>query len=229
MNRLISALLLLNIVSVSLPAYADNVSKTRELVDNATASVKNFTSDPDMTYLRRNLGAAEGLLIIPSMVKGAFIVGGSGGSGVLLAKGKNKQWSSPAFYTMGSGSIGFQWGGEVSEIILMVMTQNGMDHLMSSSFKLGADASVAAGPTGVGSKAQTADILAYSRTKGVYAGFSLEGAVVSVRPEYNTAYYGKAVRPLEILATRSVSSPHADKLRQSVADMIADANKQSSQ
>lgn len=221
MKKILSALLIFVLASLSLPSLADDLLKAREVVEKANLSVKNFTADPNMQYLRENLSDAEGLLIIPALVKGAFIVGGSGGTGVLLAKGKDAQWSSPAFYTMGSGSIGFQWGGEVSEIILMVMTQKGMDHLLSSSFKLGADASVAAGPVGVGTKAQTADILAYSRTKGVFAGFSLEGAVVKVRPKYNAAYYSKEVRPLDILVAQNISSPHADQLRNSVAALVA--------
>jgi len=221
MKKILSALSFFVLASLSLSSLADDLLKAREVVEKANLSVKNFTADPDMGYLRENLGDAEGLLIIPAMVKGAFIIGGSGGTGVLLSKGKDKQWSSPAFYTMGSGSIGFQWGGEVSEIILMVMTQKGMDHLLSSSFKLGADASVAAGPVGVGTKAQTADILAYSRSKGAFAGVSLEGAVVKVRPKYNTAYYGKEVRPVDILVTRNISSPHADQLRNSVAGLVA--------
>lgn len=221
MKKILSALLFFVLASLSLSSLADDLLKAREVVEKANLSVKNFTADPNMQYLRENLGDAEGLLIIPAMVKGAFIIGGSGGTGVLLAKGKDSQWSSPAFYTMGSGSIGFQWGGEVSEIILMVMTQKGMDHLLSSSFKLGADASVAAGPVGVGTKAQTADILAYSRSKGAFAGVSLEGAVVKVRPKYNTAYYAKEVRPVDILVAQNISSPHADQLRNSVAAMIA--------
>lgn len=220
----IAALLLFTITFVSLPCLADDALKAREVVEKANLSVKNFTADPKMSYLRDNIGDAQGLLVIPAMVKGAFIIGGSGGTGVLLAKGDKGQWSSPAFYTMGSGSIGFQWGGEVSEIILMVMTQNGMDHLLSSSFKLGADASVAAGPVGAGTKAQTADILAYSRSKGVFAGVSLEGAVVKVRPKYNAAYYLKEVRPVDILVAQNISSPHADQLRNSVTALVAAGN-----
>jgi len=224
MKNKITAMLLFTITFISLPCLADDALKAREVVEKANLSVKNFTVDPNMSYLRDNIGGAQGLLVIPAMVKGAFIIGGSGGTGVLLAKGDKGEWSSPAFYTMGSGSIGFQWGGEVSEIILMVMTQNGMDHLLSSSFKLGADASVAAGPVGAGTKAQTADILAYSRSKGVFAGVSLEGAVVKVRPKYNSAYYLKEVRPVDILVAQNISSPHADELRNSVVALIAAGN-----
>lgn len=207
------------------PGVADDLLKAKELVEKANISVKNFTFDPNMSYLRANLHKAEGLLIIPALIKGAFIVGGSGGSGVLLARGTDARWSSPAFYTMGTGSIGFQWGGEVSEIILMVMTKTGMDKLLSSSFKLGTDASVAAGPVGVGAKAQTVDILAFSRTKGIFAGVSVEGAVIKVRPEYNAAYYGEEVRPVDIILGGKVENPHANPLRNSVAALVAEGNR----
>lgn len=220
MKKLFPTLLLLCVSSFAVNAHADNAAKSRELVERANLSAKTFAKDPNMSYLHANLGKAEGVLIIPALIKGAFIVGGSGGSGVLLAKGDNNQWSYPAFYTMGSGSIGLQIGGEVSEIVLMVMTKGGMDSLLASSFKLGTDASVAAGPVGVGAKAQAVDILAFSRTKGAFAGLSLEGAVIKVRPEYNSAYYGRDIRTTDIFVTKAVSNPHADELRNSVAEMV---------
>ncbi len=222
MIKKIVAVFLLSIFSTYL-SYADSKEalKAQELVTKANLAVKNFTADSNMSYLHDNLDEAEGLLIIPALIKGAFIIGGSGGSGVLLARGKDNEWSYPAFYTMGTGSIGFQWGGEVSEIILMVMTQKGMDKLLSSSFKLGTDASVAAGPVGVGAKAQFADILAFSRAKGVFAGVSVEGAVVKARSQFNAAYYGREVSPVDILVLKKVSNPHADGLRDSVSTLVS--------
>ena len=219
MKRLF-ALLWLLCFSYGSVTYADDALEARELVDKANLSVKAFAADTNMSYLRDNLGDAEGLLIIPALIKGAFFFGGSGGSGVLLAREKGNRWTYPAFYTMGSGSFGFQWGGEVSEIILMVMTQRGMDKLLTSSFKLGFDTSVAAGPVGVGAKAQAADILAFSRTKGAFAGVSVEGAVIKVRPQYNAAYYGKNVRPADIIVSKSARNLHADELRRSVSALV---------
>lgn len=220
MKKILQILLLVCGSSVVLFSNADDVAKSRDLVDKANLTAKAFAEDSKMSYLHENLPRAEGVLIIPALVKGAFIVGGSGGSGVLLAREENGQWSYPAFYTMGTGSIGFQIGGEVAEIVLMVMTKGGMDSLLASSFKLGTDASVAAGPVGVGGKAQAADIIAFSRTKGAFAGVSLEGAVIKVRPEYNSAYYGKEVRTTDIFITKAVSNPHADELRNSLASMV---------
>ncbi len=101
----------------------------------------------------------------------------------------------------------------------MVMTENGIDALLSSEFKLGADVSVAAGPVGAGAKAQTADIIAFSRTKGIYGGINVEGAVVKIRNDRNRAYYGRGVRPTDIFVTRSVSNPGAEGLRQTIAQV----------
>ena len=194
-------------------------AKTKKIVNLATQAVNNFSTDPDMQWFRNNMQNAKGILILPKQFKGGWIIGGSGGSGVLLTKSSGNVWSDPAFYTMGSGTIGLQFGGEVSEIILMVNTQKGIDALLTSSFKLGGDASVAAGPVGTGAKAQTADILAFSRTKGAYIGANLEGAVIKVREKFNTEYYGKPASPREILIEHTATNPHADKLRNSVANL----------
>ena len=145
----------------------ESLSKAEGIVDAAENSVEAFTIDPEMKWFRDNMTNAKAVFIVPQLVKGGFIFGGSGGSGVLLAKGDGNIWSDPAFYTMGSGTLGLQIGVEVSEIILMVMTDRGIDALLTSSFKLGGDVSIAAGPIGAGAKAQTADIFAFSRTKGI--------------------------------------------------------------
>ena len=213
--RLFLACLLL---ATSLHASA-NETTAEAIVDSATKSVNNFTIDPDMQWFRDNMSKAKGVFIVPQLVKGGFIFGGSGGSGVLLAKGKGNIWSDPAFYTMGSGTIGFQIGVEVSEIILMVMTDKGINALLNSSFKLGGDASIAAGPIGAGAKAQTADILAFSRTKGAYGGINIEGAVIKIRQDWNTAYYRGETSPRSILVERSATNPHADDLRSAVANL----------
>jgi len=118
---------------------------------------------------------------------------------------------------MGSVSFGLQFGGEASEIILMIMTEKGMDSMLTTSFKLGADATVAAGPVGTGAKAATADILAFARSKGAFAGISIEGAVIKPRDGWNASYYGKTVSPADITIRHMVSNPHADKLRSLVA------------
>lgn len=206
-------------------ADTKDVERARQLVEEATSTAKMFTDDPNMSFLHANLAKAEGVLIIPKHGRAALIVGGAGGSGVLLKRQSGNQWSYPAFYTMGSGSIGLQAGGGVSEIVLMVMTKRGMDSLLDSSFKLGLDTSVAAGPIGVGAKAQTADIQAFARTKGMFAGVSVDGSVIKVRDDYNSAYYGKDIPTVEIMGSDNVSNPHAEQLRTAVAAMVqVDAN-----
>ena len=199
---------------------SDTEDEQQALVDNANASAKRFSADPDMAWFRDNLDDAEGLLIIPTSIKGGFIIGGSGGSGVMLARRPDIEWSYPAFYTMGSVTFGLQIGGEVQEIVLVIMSKAGRDAMLTNEFKLGADISVAAGPVGAGAKAQTADVLAFSRTKGgLYGGLNLEGAVIATREGWNRAYYGEDVRAVDILITGTASNPGADALRETVADI----------
>jgi lipid-binding SYLF domain-containing protein len=199
---------------------SDTEDEQQALVENANASAKRFSADPDMAWFREHLDDAEGLLIIPTSIKGGFIIGGSGGSGVMLARRPDIEWSYPAFYTMGSVTFGLQIGGEVQEIVLVIMSKAGRDAMLTNEFKLGADISVAAGPVGAGAKVQTADVLAFSRTKGgLYGGLNLEGAVIATREGWNRAYYGEDVRAIDILVTGTASNPGADALRETVADI----------
>ena len=193
------------------------------LVDKARVTFDTFMKDQNQLWLRENLNQAKGLIIIPSLLKAGFFVGGSGGSGVLIVKDeKTGQWSQPAFYTLGAGSLGIQFGAEAAEIIMMVRTQKAVDALFTSSFKLGADTSIAVGPVGAGVKSNiVADILSFSRTKGAFAGVSLEGSVISTKDKWNAAYYGKALSPADIIVKRSVSNPGAKNLLTSVAKAAA--------
>lgn len=193
---------------------AEDFSKPEELVLKGEAVFKSFMSDPNMGWFRDNVGNAKGIFIVPQMLRGGFFIGGSGGSGALLAQDrKNDTWSYPAFYTMGSVSFGMQIGADTSEIVLMVMTDRGMEAMLSTEFKLGGDVSLAAGPVGASAKAQTADILAYGRSKGAFVGIAIDGAVVAPRHEWNTNYYGKEVLLTDILINQTVQNPQADNLR----------------
>ncbi len=197
-------------VSASDKDYSD----PQALVDQSSVVLQTFKDDPNMTWFRDNVQRAKAIFIVPQMLRAGFVIGGSGGSGALLSRDiKTGDWSYPAFYTMGSVSFGLQAGGETSEIILMIMTEKGMDSMLTSSFKLGADASVAAGPVGTGVKAATTDILAFARSKGVFAGVSIEGAVISPRNKWNASYYGQPATPADITIRHMVTNPHADKLR----------------
>jgi lipid-binding SYLF domain-containing protein len=196
--------------------------KEQSTVEQARQTITNFARDPNMVWFRDNIGRARGVLIIPTSVKAGFIVGGSGGNGVLLGRSpRTGRWSYPAFYSLGSLTFGLQIGGEVSEIVLMVMTNRGMDALLSTSFKLGGDVSIAVGPVGAGAKAQVADIIAFARTKGLYGGINIEGAIVSTDDDANAAYYGRRVSPSDIFVRRIVRNPGADGLRATVARIAA--------
>lgn len=191
-----------------------NEDRLQLLVDRAKLTFEEFVADPNMRWFRENLKDAKALLIIPRLGKGGFIVGGSGGSGTLVALDeKTGKWSNPAFYTMGSVTFGLQIGGAAEAVVVMVRTKKGLDKLLASSMKLGADASAAAGPTGGGSGAATADILSFAKSKGAYIGATVQGAVVGTKDKWNEAYYGKPVRPVDILILRKVNNPKADKLQ----------------
>lgn len=193
-----------------------------DLVDRANTTLENFAADSTMTWFRDHIKDAKGVFIVPRMWKGAFFFGGEGGTGVFLAKDEaTGEWSDPAFYTMGTASIGFQFGVQAAEIVLLAMTQRGVESMLTNTFKLGADVSVAAGPVGAGLEGATAvlsaDLVTFSRTKGLFGGISLEGAVIAVRDESNRRYYGKEVRPTEILMMRTVSNPQSARLRNALA------------
>ena len=201
-------------------ARAADVSDTADaqaLVLKSDAVFRSFMADPNMSWFQNNVDRALGIFIVPQMLRGGFIIGGSGGSGVFLSRNpKTGTWSYPAFYTMGSVSIGFQIGADASEIVMMVMTEKGLNAMLSTEFKLGADVAVAAGPVGASAKAQTADVLAFGRSKGVFGGVSIEGAVIAPRSTWNNAYYGQPVDPVDILIRNSVSNPQADQLRKAM-------------
>ncbi|MBW1800562.1 MAG: LysM peptidoglycan-binding domain-containing protein [Deltaproteobacteria bacterium] len=201
-----------------LPAGAGAVEQ-QGIVDKARITFQIFMQDENMVWLRDKLPNAKGLLIVPGLLKGGFIIGGSGGSGVLIVRDeKTGQWSQPGFYTMGSVSFGLQIGGEAADVIMMVRTRRALEKLYSSSIKLGGDTSIAAGPVGVGAKSNiTADIVSFALAKGAYAGLSFEGAIIAIRDKWNKAYYGMAVRPIDIFVKRSVSNPGSAELRKTVA------------
>jgi lipid-binding SYLF domain-containing protein len=206
------------------PARADDAQDARQLVEKAKLTVEQFQADENMNALRDLAKKARGMLILPQMLRGAFIVGGSGGTGVLVARdAKSNQWRGPAFHTLGGASFGFQAGADAAEVIILAMTERGVTKLLSPQVKLGADISVAAGPVGGGAAAATAglsaDLVSFSMSKGLYGGFSVDGSVAAVRAALNQAYYGKPVTPTDILLKSSVKNPHASGLMEAVAKL----------
>jgi SH3 domain-containing YSC84-like protein 1 len=202
------------------PAVADDKIEARQLMEKSALTFQSFMKDENMGVMRDLLKNARGMLITPQLLQGAFIVGLSGGSGVFVGRDGKGQWNGPVFYTVGGASIGLQIGGEASEVILLIMTDRGVTAFQSNNFKLGADVGVALGPVGMGVAAETAnlsaDILSFSRSKGLYGGVSLQGAVAATRDDLNRAYYGKDVKPSDILIRPTVSSPQALKLLEEI-------------
>lgn len=199
-------------------AWASDADDARGIVEKSHAVFKDVVGTKDFDSLRAGLKHAKGVLIYPQVLKAGFFLGGSGGTGVLLVRGANNDWSNPAFYTMGAVSFGLQFGGEAAEIIMLVNSQKAVDSLMTNKVNLGGDASVAAGPVGAGQKANvTADFVSYAKSKGAFLGMSVEGSVLDVRESLNNAYYGKSVTPIDIVIKRSVSNKQADSLRAAVA------------
>lgn len=193
------------------------------LVDKARITLDSFAGDPEMIWLRDNLGRAKGVLIIPDMFKAGFFFGGSGGSGVLLVRDEETgAWRGPAFYILGSVNWGLQIGAQKAEVVMMVMSPAGIRALLSSNFKLGGNASVAVGPMGVGAGGATApnlsaDYLSFSRARGIYAGLILDGAVVKVNHNANRAYFNEEVTPADILTAGRVTNPQAAELLRAVS------------
>src|SRR6266496_6368361 len=186
----------------------------RNLVTDATLTLANFLSDPDMTWLQRNLKQAKAVVVAPQIAKAGFILGGSGGRAVVVARdAKSGKWVGPAFYTVATASVGFQAGISVSEMVTLVMTEKGLNTLLSDSFKMGGDAAVAAGPVGAGAQTDlVADVVSFSRAKGIYGGINFDGTIVSTSDKWNRIYYGKPVTASDILVRMSVRSKQANEL-----------------
>jgi len=202
------------------PAVAQEEGReAQKLVDAALKSFGRIVADPSLGWFRETLRDARGILIVPNLIKLGFIVGGAGGSGVFLAReAQARAWSYPAFFRLNAASLGLQVGASVSEVALIVMTDQGMRSVLSSEFQLGVDVSLAAGPLGTGAKIATADVLAFSRGRGLYGGLTLESALISPREDLNQAYYGNPVSPAEILVRGKVSNLGADPLRTVLAE-----------
>jgi lipid-binding SYLF domain-containing protein len=180
-------------------------------VKAAEATLAEFQKDPEMVWLRQNMKNAKAVLVSPSIFKAGFIYGGSGGRGIVLSPGQGgRPWNGPAFYTLATVSIGFQAGAQTSQVVAMFMTDKAMSSLLSSSFKLGGDLSVAAGPVGGAIAAPiVGDVVIFTRSKGLYGGANLDGTVISIDEKGNRAFYGRDVSPVDILVKGVMPSANA--------------------
>lgn len=172
-------------------------SKATDRVQAAADVLDQIQNTPDKGIPEDVLRSAECVAVVPSMLKGGFIFGGKYGRGLASCR-TPKGWSSPAFFTVEGGSFGFQIGGQAVDLIMLIMNDNGMKSLLSSKFELGADASVAAGPVGRLAEGDTdwkmrAEVLTYSRARGIFAGVTLNGAVVKQDKDSTREFYGHMV------------------------------------
>ena len=199
------------------PAFSADATTQQQIVDKAQLTLEAFASDGQLKDVFKQLSKeARALFIIPQFMRGAFIFGGAGGSGVLIARDERTgKWGDPVFYNIGSASFGAQIGADVSEMVLVVRTRKGLEEFYTNDFKLGANAGMATGPVGAGMAAQgiTADIISYARQKGAFAGMAIDGAFVSVSNDSNQAYYGKSVRPTDIIVKKDIGNPKSLQLR----------------
>jgi lipid-binding SYLF domain-containing protein len=182
---------------LALSAAADDQSKAADRVQAAADVLNAIQAAPDQGIPEEVLGSAECVAVVPSMLKGGFIFGARYGKGVASCR-TPKGWSAPAFFSVKGGSFGLQIGGQAVDLVMLIMNQNGMRNMLSSKFKLGADASVAAGPVGRHAAADTdwkmrAQVLSYSRARGIFAGLELNGAVIAQDKDSTREFYGHMV------------------------------------
>ncbi|PIW28651.1 MAG: hypothetical protein COW30_06975 [Rhodospirillales bacterium CG15_BIG_FIL_POST_REV_8_21_14_020_66_15] len=194
----------------------------RHVVQAATATVERFTTVPQLADAAKHIATARALVVLPNLVKAGFIAGGEGGNGVLLARSAGGGWSQPVFLALGAASVGLQAGVQQTEVILAIRSEEALHAVLKNQGSIGADSGITAAVYGAGIKGATttnagADIIAFANSKsGLYAGFSLEGAVFFRRRDLNEAFYGPGATPESILAGGR-SNPAAEPLIQALA------------
>ncbi len=217
----IVGLLAAALASVSLHAANDAVRR----LETSAIVLDEIMAAPDKGIPQDLFNKSACVVIVPGLKKGAFIVGGKFGKGFIECRKEGGAWSAPAAIRVEGGSVGFQIGGSETDVVLLVMNQRGMDKLLSSKFTIGADAAAAGGPVGRTSSAETdaqlhAEILSWSRARGVFAGISLEGATLRPDDDSNKDLYGRPLTNREIVTGNVTPPPAASKL-------IEDLNKYS--
>src|SRR5207245_10685384 len=209
MNRLVILCVMISVTVAAVAAAADN--KAVDRVQAAADVLNEIQGAPDQCIPDAVLGSANCVAVVPTMLKGGFILAARYGRGVASCR-TPKGWSAPAFFTVEGGSVGFQIGGQAVDLVMLIMNKEGMNNLLSSKFQLGADASVAAGPVGRHAAADTdwkmrAQVLTYSRARGVFAGVSLDGARNKEDKDSTRDFYGRMV-PFNTSLTGEVDAPN---------------------
>jgi SH3 domain-containing YSC84-like protein 1 len=194
-----------------------------ERVDKSSAVMTEIMKIPDKSIPHDLLQKAKAIVVFPGSIKAGFIVGGQGGKGLAISRLGNG-WSAPAFMNMGGGSVGLQIGGEKTDYVLLIMNDKGLRGILEDKFEVGGEGSVAAGPVGRTTAASTnasmdAEILTYSRSKGVFGGISLKGVVISQDKDMNTGVYNKQAK--EILGVPGVAATAAPSALQKFPNTVA--------
>jgi SH3 domain-containing YSC84-like protein 1 len=231
MNKLIVCLLTV-LMSFSTSAFAADSEHEQDRVKEAGEVLKEILNIPD-DIPQDLLDKAECIVVLPSVKKGAFGIGGSYGRGVMICRGGQHytgKWGAPALYALEGISIGFQLGGQATDFVLLVMNPKGATSLLSSKVKLGADASAAAGPKGRTAEGATdivmnAEILSYSRNKGLFAGVSLEGSTLRSDGSANEKLYGRKLTAKEIIRGGKVGIPGSAQQLVSLLDKKSPTNR----
>lgn len=211
------ALAALGLATVSRDARAQ--AEQQSLVDRATLSLQEVFDLGDMSADARSmLGRARAAIVCPRVFRAGFIFGGQGGDCVMMARDGGGSWSSPAFYTMGGGSIGFQAGVQDAQIVMLIMNEKALDAVLDHNFKFGADAGVALGTLGRGIAGATTtaiggDIVTIARARGLFAGISLDGNYLDPRESWNRAYFGRDATSRQVVVEMAVHNPGSDPLR----------------
>jgi SH3 domain-containing YSC84-like protein 1 len=211
-----AAALFLVIALLAIPGWADDKEKDEDRLQNAGTVLKEILNIPD-DIPQDLLDKANCVIVFPSVLKAAFVVGGSYGRGAMTCrKGENFRgaWGAPSMMALEGGSVGFQIGGQATDFVLLVMNDRGANGILSSKVKLGADASVAAGPVGRDASAETdvsmrAEILSYSRARGLFAGISLEGSTIRPDNDANKRIYGEKISAKDIVLANETQIPSA--------------------
>lgn len=227
-QMLVVALSILLIASIAVSGEEEE----KERLQNAATVLQEILNVPD-DIPQELLDKAECVVVFPSVKEGAFIVGGTYGRGAMVCRSGQDftgSWGPPAMYALEGGSIGFQIGGQAADLVLLAMNPRGIDSLLDSKVKLGADAAVAAGPKGRNALAATdaymrAEILSYSRSRGLFAGVSLEGSTLRPDEDANEDVYGREITAREIVMGNAVSVPESGQRLVSVLEQASPQNK----
>ncbi len=193
-------------------------SEAQRLVDRATLTVEDIMSSPNSADVGQTLRNARAVMICPEVFKAGFIIGGSGGGCVLVGRAAQGSWSAPAFYSIGSGSLGLQAGIQDASVLMMIMNDKALNAVINSQFKIGADASIAIATVGAGiggstTAAMRADIVTFAQERGLFAGVSLDGALLSSDFSADQVYYGANSDARQIVVGMQANNPGANPLR----------------